>query len=122
MRASEILRGLADLIAAAEQGSGADTSTMGQSPETPNHAELAAVSVDHQDQTAKGGTFVPPLQAKIELLKKSVDVDSIYDQTGPDEELTGHGDDNEDDALSQMKKMAGIAAKTEAADDEPLDV
>lgn len=118
MRASEILRKLADVIDSAEGG---QESSMGQAPETPNHAELTAVSVDHQDGTEKGGTFVPPLQAKIELLKKSVDVDSIYDQTGPDEDLTGHGDDNEDE-LSQMKKMAGIAAKTELADDEPLDV
>jgi hypothetical protein len=118
MRASEILRKLADVIDSAEGG---QESTMGQAPETPNHAELTAVTVDHTDQTEKGGTFVPPLQAKIELLKKSVDVDSIYDETGPDEDLTGHGADNEDDEISQMKKMAGIAAKTELADDEPLE-
>jgi hypothetical protein len=118
MRASEILRKLADVIDSAE---GAQSSTMGSSPETPNQAELTAVSVDHKDGTEKGGTFVPPLQAKIELLKKSVDVDSVYDQTGPDEDPTGHGDDNEDDPLDQMKKMAGIAIKSEAADDEPLD-
>lgn len=126
MRASEILRGLADLIAAAEQGSSAGNQ-MGQSPETPNHAELTAVSVDHQDQTTKGGTFVPPLQAKLELLKKSVNVDNVYDQGGPDEELTGQGDDNEDDAeLDQMRKLSGLGgnptARSEAADDEPLDV
>ena len=126
MKASEILRGLADLIAAAEQGSGAGNQ-MGQNPGTPNHAELTAVSVDHQDQTTKGGTFVPPLQAKLELLKKSVNVDNVYDQSGPDEELTGHGDDNEDDAeLDQMRKLSGLSGnpttRSEAADDEPLDV
>lgn len=124
MRASEILRGLADLIAAAEQGSGADDQ-MGQTSDTPNHAELTAVSVDHQDQTDKGGTFVPPLQAKLELLKKSVNVDNVYDQSGPDEELTGHGDDNEDE-ISQMRKLSGLSGnpttRSEAADDEPLDV
>ena len=88
MRASEILRKLADMIDATEGG---QSSQMGSSPETSNHAELTAVSVDHTDDTEKGGTFVPPLQAKIELLKKSVDVDSVYDQQGPDEQLTGHG-------------------------------
>lgn len=121
MRASEILRGLADLIAAAEQGSGENQ--MGQTPETPNHAELTAVKVDHEDQTDKGGVFVPPLQAKIELLKKSVNVDNVYDQGGPEEELTGHGDDN--DELGQIKQLSGIknvVATAEAADDEPLDV
>ena len=117
MRASEILRKLADVIDSAEGG---QESSMGQAPETPNHAELTAVSVDHTDDTEKGGTFVPPLQAKIELLKKSVDVDSVYDQQGPDEQLTGHGSDNEDE-LSQMKKRAGIAARIEAVDDEPLE-
>jgi hypothetical protein len=69
------------------------------------------------------GVFVPPLQAKIELLKKAVDVDSIYDQAGPDEDLTGHGADNEDD-IARMKKMAGIhpVVADEGASDEPLDV
>lgn len=117
MKASEILRKLADMIDATEGG---QSSQMGASPETPNHAELTAVRVDHTDDTEKGGTFVPPLQAKIELLKKSVDVDSVYDQQGPDEQLTGHGSDNEDE-LSQMKKRAGIAARIEAVDDEPLE-
>ena len=122
MRASEILRGLADLIAAAEQGSESGNQ-MGQSPETPNHAELTAVKVDHEDHTDKGGVFVPPLQAKLELLKKSVNVDNVYDQGGPEEELTGHGDDN--DELGQIKQLSGIkniTATAEAADDEPLDV
>ena len=122
MRASEILRKLADVIDSAEGADSGQQPTMGSSPDTPNQAELTAVSVNHKDDTEKGGTFVPPLQAKIELLKKSVDVDSVYDQTGPDEDPTGHGSDNEDDPLDQMKKMAGIAIKSEAADDEPLDV
>jgi len=80
MRASEILRKLADVIDSAEGG---EESSMGQSPETPNRAELTPVSVDHEDHTDKTHRFVPPLQTKIELLKKSVDVDSIYDQGGP---------------------------------------
>ena len=117
MKASEILRKLADMIDSAE---GSQSTQMGASPENPNHAELTAVSVDHTDDTEKGGTFVPPLQAKIELLKKSVDVDSVYDELDPDEKLTGHGSDNEDE-LSQMKKRAGIAARIEAVDDEPLE-
>ena len=104
MRASEILRGLADLIDSAE-GEHTPVVTPQQSGQitvskfTPVNQEPASV----QNQ----GTFVPPLQAKIELLKKAVDVDSIYDQHGPDEDLTGHGEDNEDE-LGRMKKMAGI--------------
>jgi hypothetical protein len=120
MRASEILRGLADLIDSAEGGQ-APTVTPQQSGQiivskfTPVNQEPASI----QDL----GTFVPPLQAKIELLKKAVDVDSIYDQQGPDEDLTGYGADNEDD-IARMKKMAGInpVVTDEAASDEPLDV
>lgn len=109
MRASEILRGLADLIDNAE-GEQSPTVTPqqaahGQTPMskfTPVNQEPASV----QD----AGTFVPPLQAKIELLKKAVDVDNIYDQGG--------------DELTQMKKMAGInpVVTDEAGSDEPLDV
>lgn len=116
MRASEILRNLADLIDGAESG----TDTTAAPKQSP---KLTAVNVDNTDRTEQGGTFVPPLQAKIELLKKSVDVDNIYDQGGPDEELSGHGDDSHDE-LDQIKQLSGIkvVATDEAASDEPLDV
>jgi hypothetical protein len=106
MRASEILRKLADVIDSAEGGETAQ-------PETHPNVRVALAApqepASEQPQTAQT-TFVPPLQAKIELLKKAVDVDSIYDQGG--------------DELAQMKKMAGInpAIADEAASDEPLDI
>jgi predicted glycosyltransferase involved in capsule biosynthesis len=83
---------------------------------------MTVVDVDNTDNT-ESGVFVPPLQAKIELLKKAVNVDSIYDQQGSDEDLTGHGSDNEDE-LSRIKHMAGIhpVAQDEMGSDEPLDV
>lgn len=114
MRASEILRNLADLIDRAEsQPSPAAQAIQAVAPqEVPTQdqtPDLVAVAVPNKDET-EAGVFVPPLQAKIELLKKAVDVDNIYDQ-GEDE-------------LSQMKKMAGInpVVADEAASDEPLDV
>lgn len=59
--------------------------------------------------------YVPPLQAKIELLKKATGVESTYDDQD-------HGDE-----LAQMKKMAGIKSphpvvQDMAGEDEPLDV
>jgi hypothetical protein len=128
MRASEILRKLADVIDSQETGDMSNSQQAIQAvapqqvPAQAQRAELVSVAVSNND-TADSGTFVPPLQAKIELLKKAVDVDSIYDQSGSDEDLTGHGDDNEDE-LAQMKKRAGIhpVVASEAADDEPLDV
>ena len=100
MRASEILHGLAELLSGIEGGQGAEQ----QAQPT---ATLVQVSADNSDQS-DSGTFVPPLQAKLELLKKSVGVDSVYDQGGSSEELTGHGADNEQDPLARMKQMAGI--------------
>lgn len=123
MRASDILQGLAGLLAVLDR----QEQTAVQAPQPivvnvnttspeafqqpapqaqPAHA-LSPVAVDNT-ATPDQGTFVPPLQAKLELLKKSVGVDSVYDQGGPDEQLTGQGADNEQDPLARMKKMAGI--------------
>jgi hypothetical protein len=106
MRASEILRKLADVIDSAEGGEVAPQETH---PNIRVALAPAQEPASEQPQTAQT-TFVPPLQAKIELLKKAVDVDSIYDQGG--------------DELAQMKKHAGInpAALDALGDDEPLDV
>lgn len=93
MKASEILRQLADLIDAKEQGS-----------ETP---------VDQPDDL-----FVPPLQLKLELLKKATGVENIYDSDS-EENSEQHGYDE----LNTLKKNAGIsvAALDALSDDEPLD-
>lgn len=107
MKASEILHGLAELLAGIEGGQGAEQ-------QVQPTATLVQVSADNSDQS-DSGTFVPPLQAKLELLKKSVGVDSVYDQGGPGEEMTGQGADNEDD-LSRMKQMAGIHIASEDND------
>ena len=123
MRASDILHGLAGLLAVLDRQEQAvapqpqpivvNVNTSDATPASqpapvpqPAHA-LSPVAVDNV-ATADQGTFVPPLQAKLELLKKSVGVDSVYDQCGPSEELTGHGADNEQDPLARMKQMAGI--------------
>jgi hypothetical protein len=99
MRASEILRGLADLIDSAEGGAAAQ--------EMPNKAELAPVEVDNKDDS-EVSVFVPPLQAKMEILKKSVGMDNVYD---------GEGDE-----LGDVKKLAGISpVQQEAGDEDPLD-
>lgn len=121
MRASEILRGLADLIDNAERGQSPapavtpQQAAHGQTPMskfTPVNQEPEAVAVQ--------GVFVPPLQAKIELLKKSVDVDNIYDNSGEAGDLT----DCVPDELDRVKQLSGVnvVAQQEAGSDEPLDV
>jgi hypothetical protein len=114
MKASEILRKLADVIDSAEGGQQAQPMQVAPQQAVPAPVKTIALApaqepAAEQPQAAVT-TFVPPLQTKIELLKKAVDVDSIYDKGG--------------DELAQMKKMAGIhpVVTDEAGSDEPLDV
>lgn len=76
------------------------------------------------DETDETGVFIPPLQQKIELLKKAVGVDNVYS----DEECAdGYEDDYEEEdgtaQLADIKRMAGISPVVidELADDEPLE-
>ena len=115
MKASEILRKLADVIDAAEGGDGAAQHV----PQNVNTVELTPVQADNQDNTDKT-TMVPPLQQKMEILKKSVGVDNEFDQ-GFDQ--IDAAQDDSDDELAVLKKAAGLTpAQQDAADDEPLDV
>jgi len=113
MRASEILRQMADMI---------DQKSQPQQPD------------DHQPHTPglipePDDTFLPPLQSKLELLKKAVGVENIYDENA--EEISGDAgnyrvtpmEPDETDALERMKKAAGISAfiTSELSDDEPLE-
>lgn len=98
MKPSELLRHLADLIDAQD------------SSESPTDAGLAQQPDD---------VFVPPLQLKLELLKKATGVENIYDEE-PEEEVKQHSYDE----LDHIKKNAGInpVALDALGDDEPLDV
>ena len=116
MRASEILRKLADVI---DQKS---------APQQPDQAQPAG---DADLIPTPYGTFLPPLQGKFELLKKAVGVDNIYDENvgnvAEDPEASNYKttpmSPEESEALARMKKAAGVNAliTTELSDDEPLD-
>ena len=111
MRMSEILRQLADVIDSAAGGAPAM-----QQQQQVQTAQVATGSDSEQDQ--KSNTFVPPLQTKIELLKKSEGVTNVYDGK-PEQELTV-GETGQQDELEVVKKNAGISsiAKQEMADDD----
>lgn len=70
---------------------------------------------DSELKKSPENVFVPPLQQKIELLKKSVGVENIYDDPET-EEVEQH---SYPDELLRIKTIAGIS---DLADDEPLDV
>ena len=54
------------------------------------------------------GVMVPPLQQKIEILKKSQGMENVYDEQPADE-------------LDLIKRNAGIAVITAAEEDEPFE-
>ena len=112
MKAAEILRKLADMIDTHSDGGDRPTNSV-------PHAELEPVEVDHTDHT-ETTKFVAPLQAKFELLKKSLGMDNAYDNNADSEEPC---DSAEDADLALIKQRAGvpIIAVQEMADDEPLE-
>lgn len=89
MRVAEILKHVIDLLDQEEQQQSQDTI----SSETP--------------------VMVPPLQQKIELLKKSSGLDNVYDEQPEDET-------NE---IENLKKRAGLSniQITTLSDDEPFE-
>jgi hypothetical protein len=93
MRVAELLRQLADRLEQIE-----------------NSRDNAAPDQD-SPEPSDDDKFMPPMQQKIELLKKGVGVESEFD------------DDEADKEINVIKKNAGIspAVVHVASDDEPLD-
>jgi hypothetical protein len=92
-------------------------------------AGQVAIEPVHNVDAAKepNDLFVPPLQLKIELLKRAVDVDNLFNHTA---ELDARGADQEipdtpvtEDEIVALRRAAGInpAVIQELANDEPLD-
>lgn len=98
MKTSEILRKLAD--------------ELDQEQTTTSHLE--PVEVDNTDKSETSAP-IPPLQAKLELLKKSLGMENAYDKEPCDAD-----EQPDEDELDQIKKMAGIpiAITHEMADDD----
>jgi len=122
MSPSELLRKFADMLDAKYNGVASDMSD----PEAPNvdYEPEGAGDCGCDDESGLAhqpdDVFVPPLQLKLELLKKATGVDSIYDD----------GDEPEDEEqhcyneLAAIRRNAGIdpVVLDALGDDEPLDV
>ncbi len=132
MKISELLRNLADLVdiesdaakaaALAEQPDTSDEPSEAIQPNTVGDSSLAIQPDD---------IFVPPLQLKIELLKKATGVESIYSdekskrkKNKKKNKPTDKKFANSYDELEVIKKNAGMSPviMDSLADDEPLDV
>jgi len=104
MKLADIMRDIADLIdQKMGQESGSDPAAASATQQRMTPAEV------EKPEDVEGAVMVPPLQAKLEILKKSEGIPNVYDEQGSDE-------------LAAIKKNAGLsAAQHAAADDEPLD-
>ncbi len=105
MRISDLL-GKFNLFAVAPKQPELDQEFVG---EIQNRPELEQVAPETEDKT-ESKTMVAPLQQKLELLKRAVGVENIYDI-------------HEEDELDHILKIAGVPTATifDAGDDEPLD-
>ena len=100
MKMSDILRDLAELLDQ-HQGQGAD---MSQNTTQQRMTLAHPVEPELDDEPL----MVPPLQAKLEILKKSEGMPNIYDGEGNDE-------------LAAIKKNAGLTvAQHEASEDNDI--
>ena len=103
MKMADILRNIADQL---------DQKIGGSDPTADNKTQQRMTSVKAAEpELDDNPIMVPPLQAKLEILKKSEGIPNAYD-----------GEEQEHDELSTIKKNAGLSiAQQEASDDEPLD-
>lgn len=126
MKSSEILgalRDLVDKISSSEE----TTPVVNQFPAGTNK-RFVTINVNTQSPDAPQtsdepplDTMVPPLQQKMELLKRAVDIDNVFDGTSVDKTTNGQEDYKQE--LVSITKNAGIptAAIMALTDEEPLD-
>jgi hypothetical protein len=103
-------------------------------PQLQNPAELSAVAGPYGDEVdapqnpdagADDEVYVPPLQLKLELLKRAVGVDNIYDageaRADDVEEPVQHDHHDHHDQTDELARMRQLAAIHTLSDDEVFD-
>lgn len=125
MKSSEILGALRDLVD--KISSSEETVAVNQYPAdttkrfVPVTINPSPADMPRPDEEPPLDTMVPPLQQKMELLKRAVDIDNVFDGTSIDK--NANGQDEYKQELGSITKNAGIptAAIMALSDDEPLD-
>lgn len=113
MKSSEFINAAAELL-----GAFGDITQRQEQPVQANRAVLTPVEPELDDNTDTK-TMVAPLQQKLELLKKAVDVNSYFDENNPGYD-PGPNEGNKSDAeLEEIKRLAGVMHA--AGDDDPLE-
>ncbi len=100
MKSHEFIQAAADLLGAFgnKQEPAADITVSGR---------LHQVEPELDDNTDKA-TMVAPLQQKLELLKKAVDVSSYYDANNPGYDPGPDEGNKTPDEVADLKRLAGV--------------
>jgi hypothetical protein len=120
MKIAELLRQVADAVDQQENPGRPDPRLQNPAELEPIQVGLAVDTPCNSDAGADDELMVPPLQLKMELLKRAVDVDNIYDAGEP---RADQAHENQSDELAALRRNAGIpmAAVMELSNDELLD-
>ena len=107
MKMADVLRNLADKLDGIEGGNTNGDNMGKQASDFQHSVDDGAESGDRDVEVT--GVMIPPLQQKLEILKKSVDMDNAFDDNGADE-------------LDDIKKLTGIKAviAQEAGEDNDI--
>jgi hypothetical protein len=125
MKVGEILRTIADAMERAELAQSVPQARN----DLGNFSQPEEVTVTDNAEDPED-LFLPPLQMKMELLKKAVGVENVYDDgTDAEQEESEVGspetqqDSGFEQELAKMKRAAGLNAVvvSELDDDEPLE-
>ena len=119
MKPSEILRNLADMIDAKEQSLSQPGALAPEIQPTEPVSTVEPTGDGSGLAQQPDDIFIPPLQLKLELLKKATGVENVYDDPKNEQDPS-----NSYDELAHIKRNAGInvVAIDALGDDEPLDV
>lgn len=125
MQIADILRKLADVVDQNQDPGQPDERIQNPATLGPINTGLSVDNPDNEDQAIDDDTMVPPLQLKLELLKRAVGVNNIYDNDRADETHDDSQAGEGHDELDIIRKNAGIAPQaviiSAAGDDEPFD-
>lgn len=122
MKISDLLRNFADTHLLRGIADAVDQQLLQQSETTTPKTEptISKPSDDGENVDAPDGVFIPPLQQKIEMLKKATGVDNVYD--GDEDDDVQEERHSYPDVMNQIRKNAGIDMNTinSLVHDEPL--
>ena len=139
MKIADLLRNLADVVDNEMQSQQPSAVVVDKIAAQPQHFVQSATNTNDEGDLAPQ-RMVPPLQLKLELLKRAVDVNNIYSPDVPDQDgrvpphrlsLSRTGEDESEqendvvpepeDEMSQLRRRISALLQVDAGGDGPLD-